>query len=124
MVREPPKEITYLLKKWKKSSDRLRAVHVSLATIAVVASLTVAAKIHSFQSDQIEWIALTAAVSTGLLGGLGLGTKSNNMRRAWRILNAAMMRYREEPEEQFSMEQLIKEYEKGEEIIGDVNAKT
>jgi hypothetical protein len=49
---------------------------------------------------------------------MGLEAKSNNMRRAWRILNTAVLRYQNEKE--FTMEKLIEAYKIGEETIGDV----
>lgn len=121
MDKETPKEIQNSLAKWKWQTAVLRLFHVLFAIIAIVFSLIVAAKINSFQHEQIEWLALVAAVSTGLLGGLDLGTKSNNMRKAWRVLNSAVIRYKEDPD--FTIKDLMKAYDDGENTIGDVNAK-
>ena len=75
------------------------------------------AKINSFDKEWIEWIALTAAVSTGLMTGLGLGYKGNRMRSAWRILNAAKIRYENDV---VDIDTLMDKYEEAEKLIGDV----
>ena len=49
--------------------------------------------------------------------GLGLGSKGNRMRSAWRMLNAAKIRYENEVIEK---EALLDKYEEAEELIGDV----
>lgn len=117
MAKEIPKKVEKQFKKWERQVVVLRFFHVLLGIIAIVASLIVAAKINSFDKEWIEWIALTAAVSTGLMTGLGLGSKGNRMRSAWRILNAAKIRYESEI---INEKALVDKYEEAEELIGDV----
>lgn len=50
--------------------------------------------------------------------GLGLGSKGNRMRSAWRILNAAKIRF--ETDDNYPFETLMDKYEEAEELIGDV----
>ena len=45
-----------------------------------------------------------------------LGSKSNRQRRAWRKLNAAMIRYEEKPD--FTVEDLNKAYEGAKRLSG------
>lgn len=103
---------------WKLEGSLLRTVHALLGIAAIVSSLLVAAKINSFESEQIEWLAFLAAVSVGVLNGFDIGSKANRMRRAWRKLNAAVLRYEGIPGQ--GIENVIKAYEEGEIIIGDV----
>lgn len=123
MDREPPKEILDHLKKWKINSAVLRFFHVLFLIIIIVTSVLVASRIslpiNNF--DEINWLAVIVAISTGLFGGLDLGSKSNSMRRAWRVLNSAVIRYKEDPT--FTINDLMKAYDDGENTIGDVNAK-
>lgn len=118
MAEDPAlKEVEIQLNKWKRQTFGLRTIHAVLGIIAVVASLLVAAKINSFNSDTIEWFAFLAAVSTGLLTAFDLGSKANRMRRAWRKLNAALIKYRRQ---QINDIELLKIYEESEDLIGDV----
>lgn len=119
------KEIENLLKAWKRQSSVLRYIHVGLGLIAIISSVTVASRLLEIVSKQlinpyndimlaaIPWL---AAISIAILTSMGLEAKSNNMRTAWRILNAAVLRYREDHD----MKKLLDAYERGEEIIGDV----
>jgi hypothetical protein len=113
-----PKAIDDILRKWGKMSIALRAIHAILVFAATVSSLFVAANIYSEDRALIAWIAFIAAISTGLLTGLDIGSKSNRARRAWRNLNAPVMKYKHEND--FTIEQLIKAHEGPEEIIVDV----
>lgn len=103
---------------WIYQGHSLRIIHALLGITAIVSSLLVAAKINSFKSEHIEWLAFTAAVSIGLLNGFDIGSKANRMIRAWRKLNTAIFRY--EGSSDATIEELIKAYEEAEIIIGDV----
>lgn len=118
MEKKVPNEITKQLRIWQFQAISLRCVHVFLGLIAVVCSLVVAAKINSFSSVYIEWLAVTAAIATGLLSAFDLGLKANRTRAAWRILNAGKLRYESDPDTPISA--LVDAYEKGESYIGDV----
>ena len=85
--------------------------------IAIVLTITVASKVITDDS-LFSWIAWGAAIATGLLTSFNLGTKSNNMRNAWRMLNEAKIRY--EIEKDMSVEKLVDAYRDGEKLIGDV----
>ena len=94
-------------------------IHAALGITAIVSSLLVAAKL-SILEIPAEWLALTAAVSVGLMSGFNLGAKANSMRRAWRSLNAALLKYNHGVDNDAG--NLIAAYAEAEAIIGDVKA--
>ncbi len=116
-AREVPKEISHAINVWYRGSNILRFLHISLGLIAIVLTITVASKVITDDS-LFSWIAWGAAIATGLLTSFNLGTKSNNMRNAWRMLNEAKIRY--EIEKDMSVEKLVDAYRDGEKLIGDV----
>jgi energy-converting hydrogenase Eha subunit A len=121
------KDICKMLKKWGRKALILRVIHVSLIIIATVSSVYVATTVYSATTvDSNSFLATTestaiaaliAAVSAALFAGLDLGSKSNNVRTAWRKLNTAVMKYRVGD---IGIQALIECYEKGEELIGDI----
>jgi hypothetical protein len=126
--RTVPEKIEKMLKDWYRISSALRAIHTFLVIVATVSSLYVAATVDSANQDSTDllfatpeitaWVALTAAaISTALLTGFDVGSKPNRTRRAWRTLNAAVMRYQNW---HIDLPQLINIYEECEEVIGDV----
>jgi hypothetical protein len=118
MVKEIPEEITKQLKVWYSSARILRIIHVFVGLIAIIASVTVASRILDPDNNYMSYVAWLAAIASSILTSLNLGTKSNNMRNAWRILNTAVLRYK--TEEDFNVKNLNDAYEKGEKTIGDV----
>jgi hypothetical protein len=113
--------ICEMLKKWGRKALILRVIHVSLIIITTVSSVYVATTVDSdsllANQEATAIAALIAAVSAALFAGLDLGSKSNNVRTAWRKLNAAVMKYRVGD---IGIKDLIECYEKCEELIGDV----
>ena len=118
MPKEVPREIQKQLAKWGRQATILRVVNVLLGITATVASILVAAKINSFGKTTIEWLAVAAAASAGLLASLDMGPKANRMRNAWRRLNAAVIMF--ESDGDLTLKQLVKEYSEAESMIGDV----
>jgi hypothetical protein len=57
-----------------------------------------------------------------LLTGLGLTSKSNDTRAAWRVMNAARLRYVERvvEDDRQAKADLIDAYERAESMIGDI----
>ena len=117
-AREVPKEISHAINAWYRGSNILRFLHISLGLMAIVLTITVASKVIAADDSLFSWIAWGAAIATGLLTSFNLGTKSNNMRNAWRILNEAKIRY--EIEKDMPVEKLVDAYRDGEKLIGDV----
>ncbi len=119
--REVPEKIMKLVQKWNLHAGLLRFVHVTLGVIAIISSITVASKLIPNDSNLLSPIAWVAAVSAALLIHLNLETKSNHYRTAWRTLNAAVLRFENEDNDKFTIEDLDTAYKTGEEMIGDVN---
>lgn len=118
---EVPPEILYRLKMWNRVSGWLRYLHISIGIIAIISSVTVAARLLDVSSESMSWVAWLAAISSALLTSMNLGTKSNQTRKAWRDLNTAVLRFQNE--EDFSIEKLVTAYENGEKTVGDVDIK-
>ena len=113
-----PIEISRAVTIWYRGSNILRFLHVFLGMIAIVLTITVASKIVDASNPLYSWISWCAAIATGLLTSFNLGTKSNNMRNAWRILNEPKIRY--ENQDDMTIEKLVDAYKDGEKLIGDV----
>jgi hypothetical protein len=113
-MREVPKEIKKAIDVWYRDAGILRFLHIFLGLMALVLTITVASSIP----NQNPWIAWGAAITVGILTSFNLGTKSNNMRNAWRILNEAKIRY--ENQDDMTLEKLIDAYRDGEKLVGDV----
>ncbi len=116
----PPKEIETELKKWNKQIVLFRLLHVALGMVAIVSSLLIAARLTVFEIPT-EWLAFAVAVSIGLMLALNLGARANLMRRAWRLLNTAMLTYKNETKP--DVNELIEAYAQAEAILGDVKAE-
>jgi uncharacterized integral membrane protein len=114
-----PEEISKIIGIWKRGSDILRFLHIFIGTVAIVLTITVASKLVDASHWSFPLITWGAAISTALLTSFNLGEKSNNMRNAWRKLNAAKMNYEFDP----TAGTLVKAYEEGEKLIGDVSVK-
>jgi hypothetical protein len=118
MDKEVPPEIRKQLGRWNFHSRVLRTSHFVLVLTATVCSVLVAAGWKPFPQARIDWLAALAAVSVSLISAYDLGSKANRMKRAWRKLNAAVILFLADPE--LTTKYIVKAYEKGEEIIGDV----
>lgn len=126
-------EIEKKINMWHWYAKLLRFVHIGIGLVATISSITIASKAFDgtfpFLWYTVDgralgpWIAWLTAISTGILTSFNLGKKSNNMRSAWRKLNAAKMIYDSSAKKDTPICNLIKAYEKGEEIIGDVEIK-
>jgi hypothetical protein len=113
-------DINARLKTWSRQTNYLRTLHALLTFTATVCSFLVASKVtdnDSIVRPYISWVSFTAAVCIGILSAFDLGSKANRVRRAWRILNVSLMRYRKG---KLPIEELLNIYLQAEEIIGDV----
>jgi hypothetical protein len=97
-------------------------VSTCLGLIAIVSSILVASDIGELDDGWRRGLAITTAIATALLTGLGLTSKSNNTRAAWRMMNAARLRYVERvvEDDRQAMADLIDAYERAESMIGDI----
>ena len=119
MAKEAPQEIRKQLAKWNRMARLLRLTNAVLAITATLTSLVVAATISLFNPLTVTVLAFLAAASGALMHTFKTSAKANRVRKAWRNLNAAVILY--ESDGQISLEELVQEYSKGEELIGDVD---
>lgn len=118
--RPTPSRIVQIHKTWSWQVRSLRTAHVALVIIATASSILVSAGIANDYLGVPNPLAIIAAIAIGLVSAFALGDKANDFRNAWRVLNAAIIRYETEPE--FTVEQLIKAYEDAEQLIGDIKS--
>jgi hypothetical protein len=91
---------------------------VSIATVLAIAAGVV---IQTGDSKQYgQWLAFTSAGASAILALFNIESKGNRFRNAERLLTTALLRY--DASDKKDLELLIKAYEDGERIIGDVTA--
>lgn len=98
----------------------IQALLVLLGIIASVASLVVATYSDYFAGEDLwmlKALAFTAALASGLLTTFSLSKKNQETWAAWRMMNAAILRYQYDP--QFTRIQLIDTWEKAETTLGN-----
>lgn len=106
----------------------LRIAHIVISIVAVVSSLTVASKILGNAAFSIlgsnisstDLAAYLAALSTSVLASFSIGEKANNARAAYRILEIALMRIDNNPEDA-EVTKLIDAYEEADKLASIVN---
>jgi len=124
-INDPDKgvpEIAPFLIKWKRMARNLRFSQILLGLLAtffsILTATTVSVGIQNFDSYS-KYFAFIAAVSIGIMTAFDLGTKSNNMMDAWRLLAAAVMKFNTGPTPS-ERQVVIDAWVKGEKTIGDV----
>jgi hypothetical protein len=125
IMKEIP-EVLYFLNTWSFKGRLLRGTHIFLGVSATIFSFLAATLIqidNTTDADLNNYLAkifaLIAAASIALMTSFDLGTKSNNMVRAWRLLNSEVIKFNNVKEEG-DVQKVIESYKKAEEIIGDV----
>ncbi len=113
---ELPDMLTYL-KLWSYNTTRLWAIHITLGVLAIFFSLLAAALMGDTYIGWARAFAFIAAISISMLMAFNLGTKSNNVRNAWRMLNSAIIKFNHHL---ISKNEVIAAYEAGEALIGGV----
>jgi hypothetical protein len=121
LINDPEKgvpEIVPFLIKWKRMARNLRFSQILLGLLATFFSILTATTvtIQSFDSYS-KYFAFIAAVSIGIMTAFDLGTKSNNMMDAWRLLAAAVVKFNREL---CGRQVVIDAWIEGEKTIGDV----
>lgn len=110
-------DILLYLKNWNMQATILRIIHVVLAGLATFFSVLTATLANEISVGSVQFFAFIAAISIAFLTSFNLTEKSNNTRKAWRTLNTAVMSYNNG---EIDKKDLIKKYEEGEQLIGDV----
>jgi hypothetical protein len=109
-------EILPYLEQWGNNTRILWAFFVFLGIFATFFSLLAAT---GFGGDILSRVfAFIAALSIAFLTAFNLGAKSNNTRNAWRLLNAAVIRYNQGI---MRKDDVINAYERGETLIGGIS---
>jgi hypothetical protein len=109
-------EILPYLEQWGNNTRILWAFFVFLGIFATFFSLLAAT---GFGGETLSRVfAFIAALSIAFLTAFNLGAKSNNTRNAWRLLNAAVIRYNQGI---MRKDDVINAYERGETLIGGIS---
>jgi hypothetical protein len=113
-------DVVPFFKIWRKKATGFRILHALLGVLSVFFSLLTTTVLQfegSNWNSYAKIFAFIAAVSIGLMTAFNLGTKSNDMTRAWRKLTAAVIRFNKGL---ITKEKVIDEYVEAERLIGDV----
>jgi hypothetical protein len=109
-----PPEILSSLQSWDFWATTLYVVFIVLALAGTVCSIVVALFADKLPAITTRVLAGCAAISLGLIAAFNLGDRSNQLRRSWRALNAAIIEYRADDKYPFS--ELMKVYR----VSGDI----
>jgi len=112
-----PYEILEHLHRWSVHAEALRLLYDLLGITGTIFSLLIAMNIKQLRR-YTQWLAFAAALSFGIISAFDIGDKANRTRQAWRQLNAAVLRYQSITD--VRIEDLINEYQRAENIVGDV----
>jgi len=101
--RTAPDQIKKRLSHMHTLAVGFRILQVVLGMVAIVASILVASQIQTPETDRfvpipIEWLAITAAVTTGIISAFNIGGKSNRVMDAWRFLDYKVSMYELDPD--------------------------
>jgi archaellum biogenesis protein FlaJ (TadC family) len=103
-------------KQWELQARILRAAQVTLAALAIIASVMSAAQWKP-ASIPNGFLAVLAAVSIALLTGLDLTTQANKIRNAERHLTFSILDFKQKPGA--PLDNLLKAYQEAENLVGD-----
>src|SRR5262245_1505017 len=118
--REVPQAIRDSMRDWGRFGNGLRTLQIFLGVGSMTAALLVATFTDELmqQGFALKGASFTAALFAGLLTAFNIGGKADALRRAWRHVTAAILRY--EAGTHGGILDLIKAYEEAEVIVGDV----
>ena len=106
------------LKLWGNNAQLLWVYHILLGILATFFTILSASLIDVIDKFYIKIFSIIAAISISLLAAFSLGTKSNNVRAAWRKLNTAIIKFNANL---IDKKEVIQAYEDGEGLIGGVS---
>lgn len=102
---------------WGATALQMLTVFTAFAAIALSLLVATYSGPGALHPSQLKLLAFVSALCTALFSGFRLRSKAADLRTAFRILNADLMRYRIG---EYSAAQLIESYRKAEERIGQV----
>ena len=109
-------------KRWAFLANLLQTGFIVLGTTATVASIVLATFTVELGDTRVKIVSFLVAVSLGLMTAFDIRGKTNDVRKAWRLMNEAILAYESNPD--FSEEDLRKQYLAGEDLIGDLTYVT
>jgi hypothetical protein len=115
-----PEEIKATLDAWDRMAMKLMRLYALLGALSVGCSLFVATFTGSdtVPAGSIRVVAFIGAASLAWIGTFNMGAKANAARSAWRLLNAACIRYKYD--ESYAFEELRMQYVAGESLLGAI----
>jgi hypothetical protein len=116
--RQVPEGYLALLPVWNNLATNLQRIYVLLGACATISSIVVATFTEQLGTLGVKIVSFILAVSLGLITAFDLGNKANSARTAWRLLNAAVLAYANDPD--YSVQDLYKQYLAGEALLGPV----
>ncbi len=105
------------LRRWNLIASFHRVAHVFLGLVGILCPLAIGTFADSFSLLQIRLVSFTGAASIAIFAGFEIGNLATRFREAWKVLNAARLRYEIG---EISEQELIQVYERGEKTIGKV----
>jgi len=115
---EIPNHIEEQWEKWHWQTNLLRACRILFYLIGTGCVAVIVAFADKLDARILSILSLSAGMAVGAVSAFGWARKANRMRRAWRMVSAARLRYLTGVRD---IEYLIDVYERAESIIGDVN---
>lgn len=130
---KPPvaKEITDCLHWWNRAANILRALWAFLTILSILCSVLVggssatsvatsgstgsASKFGFLEAWQVAALSITSAMAVGIMSALDIRGNADRTRRAWRMLNSAVIQYKTEL--RYKIEQVNKVYKDAEAIF-------
>jgi hypothetical protein len=117
-----PPEIVQAEKTYFWMAKSIQILMILLGLTAFVASLVVATFGDTFDDARVtKSIAFVAALASGVLTLFSISRKNEDVWSAWRMLNAAILRFQYEPG--FTRKQLIDTWEKAETTLGNATIR-
>ena len=112
-------DLEKVLATWNRMAKSLQTLVVIMGIISVSGSLYVSAFTDSefLNSTWTRILSLATTLCLTLITTFNLSTKANNARNAWRHLNRSLYSFKSN---RISVDELIKAYDEGEKILGDV----
>ena len=137
-TRPIPSDIQKALNWWERSAIILRALYVILTMLSIICSVIVGSSSASsavtssstgsssefgfLEAWQVAVLSMTAAIAVGVLSALDIRGNAERMRKAWRKLNIAAVRYKEETD--YTIKQLNVAYAEAEAMISESKTPT
>jgi len=116
-------DVEAVLKVYHRMAFQLHMVYVILGFVAIVSSVFVTTFIGYktpplFKTEYLPYISFISTACITLITAFSLGNKSNNTRRAWRLLKFSYLQYKAGI---IDVNELLKKQDEAEAIIGGVD---